>query len=69
MENRFYAMYLNTKVILVFMNEWERDDYVLMEQLVHPECIAVEYDDVKDLIAGKTPVYDKGFGCDVILAA
>ena len=69
MENRSYAMYTDHNIILVFDEKAERDEYVKDEWVVHPECIAVSYDEVKDLIAGKTPVYDKGFGCDAILAA
>ena len=68
MENNFYALYIFSKDVLMFQNEWERNEFVEMERIVHPECIAVSYDEIKDLIAGKTPVYDKGFGCDLIPA-
>ncbi|MBR4589527.1 MAG: hypothetical protein IKO36_02585 [Bacteroidaceae bacterium] len=69
MKNKYYATYVSSKFVLVFDNKKERDNYVKMEKIVHPECITVSYDKVKNLIEGKIPVYDKGFGCDVILVA
>ena len=67
MQNKYFALYVSTKDVLVFDNELERDDFVDAEQVVHPECIAASFDDVKELISGKTPEYDQGFGCMAIL--
>ena len=67
MRNKFYAIYDGNNDVLVFDSADERDEFVLFESLVHPNCRAVGYDGVKDLIAGKTPVFDSSFGCLAIL--
>jgi len=64
---KYYAMYRGENVVLVFDNVQERDDFVLEEQLVHPECVKALYAEVADMIRGKEARYDKGFGCMAIL--
>ena len=39
MENKFYAWYENTNIVLVFGTIEERDEYVKEERIVHPECV------------------------------
>lgn len=67
MENKYFAIYKDTNDVLVFDTAEERDEFCSYEQVVHPDCVAIEYDRVKDLIAGKEPVFDHGFGCMAIL--
>ena len=65
---RYYALYRGERVTLVFDDCQERDDYVMEEQMVHPECVKAEYPEVAHMIQGKEARYDKGFGCMAILA-
>lgn len=67
MENKFYAIYNNTNDVLIFDLEEERNTYVEEEVIVHPDCACATYDDVKNIINGRTPVFDDGFGCMAIL--
>lgn len=64
MNNQYFAVYVDSDgVVLVFASEAERNSFVFAEQVVHPDCVSAAYDDVKDLISGKVPKYDRGFGC------
>lgn len=65
---RFYAIYENKNTVLVFNSESERDDYIYHESLVHPECVSVSDKEIKTMIEGKEPIYDKEFGCLTIRA-
>ena len=66
MENKFYAWYENTNIVLVFGTIEERDEYVKEERIVHPECVSATYEEVRNLIEGRTPKYDDGLGCMAI---
>ena len=68
MKSKFYALYIGTNDVLVFDNKNERDIYVSMEKIVHPDCVCVTYDEIKKIINGKTPIFDRGFGCMAILS-
>lgn len=67
MEN-YYAMYQGKNDVLIFSSKAERDAFVRNEVIVHPEIRKVSHSMVKDLIKGKQPTYDKGFGCLAVLA-
>lgn len=67
MEGKFYALYDGTDVVLVFGTSKERDEYVKEEKIVHPECRSVSDKEIQNVIKGKIPVYDNGFGCMIIL--
>ena len=61
----YLAHYQETSVVLAFDTEDERNDYVSGEEIVHPECVRATFDEVAELIKGKTPIFDEGFGCMV----
>ena len=65
---KYYAYYLGSDIVLVFDSALERDIYVHHEKLVHPECMSVPEIEIRDLIEGKEPIYDKEFGCLTIRA-
>lgn len=68
MKKNFYALYDGTNSVLVFDTSKERDEYVMEERMVHPECKRVSKKKILNLIKGKTPVYDDGFGCMAIIS-
>lgn len=68
MSEKFYALYTESKYILVFDDEEERDAYVNFEYISHPDCISVSFDDIKDMIGDKYPEFDPSFGCYALLA-
>ena len=68
MKKQFYALYEGTNDVLVFDTANERDEYVREERLVHPECKIISEKKISCMIKGKSPVYDSGFGCMVILS-
>lgn len=67
MKKKYFAIYKTTNVILVFDNMNDRDNYVFFEQIVHPDCIRASYRKIKHLVRGKSAVFDKRFGCMIIL--
>lgn len=67
MSGKFYALYEDHRHVLVFDSKEERDTYVREEKIVHPDCIRASWEKAKQLIGDKKPVYDKGFGCMVVV--
>ena len=49
MENKYFAIYKDTNDVLVFDTAEERDEFCSYEQVVHPDCVAIEYDRVKEI--------------------
>lgn len=68
MENKFFAIYKDHNDVLVFDTKDERDTYVEEEKVVHPDCACTTYEKIKDIVCGRSPVYDSGFGCMTILS-
>ena len=65
---KYYALYQESNDVLVFDTEEERDEFVYQEWVVHPDCIGVQYKRIADLIKGKEPTFDEGFGCMAFLS-
>ena len=64
----YYALYKDTKHVLVFSDKAERDDFVRDETLFHPDCVRASYAKVKELVKDKRPIFDDSFGCLAVLA-
>lgn len=65
---KYYALYSESKDVLVFNTTADHDEFVTEEQVVHPDCVRASANKVKPLIKGKEPMYDHGFGCMAFLA-
>lgn len=64
----FFAIYEGTNVVLVFSSKAERDEFIRHESIVHPEIKKVSGKKIQDLIEGKKPQFNDGFGCLAIMA-
>lgn len=62
-----FAVYKDSGVVLVFDSETERDTFVNYETLVHPDCRPATFEQIANLIEGKSATWDRGFGCYVFV--
>ena len=62
-----FAVYEEHGLVLLFDSEKQRDEFVEHEEIVHPDCIPVEFEQIASLIRGKTPTWDISFGCFVFV--
>lgn len=69
MKDKFYVLYRHSNDVLILPTAEERDQFVEHEQIVHDDCVAATYEEVKPLISGKSATFDHGFGCMAILAS
>ena len=66
LENKFFAIYADHDLILIFDTQEERDTFVYWEWAVYPDITAVGYAEIQKQIQGRTPEYDKTFDLPVI---
>ncbi len=62
-----FVLYEDSGVVLVFDSETERDTFVNYEAMVHPDCRSATFEQIANLIEGKSTTWDRSFGCYVFV--